>query len=371
MNFSRCMQMFSRYRAVGRLAVTVAYMKGWDDFQFESRQKESWNCGFCFEESYFAYFENSLAKKHKRDQEKKEEEQAMAYLENLEREKMEKIQKEFEYYCQLQQIVNEAEKYDSSYNLGYLKDLIKLKSKYIGKEIEEPTTVPTIEKQDRNMKFFSKLIINGKRTTDRNTISLVSEALELDAAKNDKEEARSVVMRHQNDSIGALHILISHPEDMMELIPELNDCIFQPNIRKYLKEYEREKESEAPEKKKEVKDKEKEARVQAAKEWFREEENREYRRRNINNELLLLNYLRLQMRQQIQNHNFHTIHEGRTGRFSISFQVKTASGETRTLRICLRCADGKGKAIVWTSAKDEKGNPVNMEAFEIITAYLE
>ncbi|CAL2041726.1 unnamed protein product, partial [Caenorhabditis brenneri] len=179
-----------------------------------------------------------------------------------------------------------------------------------------------------------------------------------------------VVMRHQNDSIGALHILLSHPEDMMELVPELNPCFFPPNIQKYLRKFEKEKESGAPEKEKEVKEKEKEARVQAAKEWFREEENINHRKKNMNNELLLLNYLRFQMRRQIQSHNFH-VRQDWTTRFSISFPVETASGETRTLRICLRCDDGAGKAIVWTSAKDDKGKPIDIEAFEIVTAYLE
>ncbi|EFP08782.1 hypothetical protein CRE_19856 [Caenorhabditis remanei] len=209
-------------------------------------------------------------------------------------------------------------------------------------------------------------VLYGKSTADK-------------FGKNNPLQGLQVLLRHQSESMGALHILLSHPQDMLDILPGLDISLFPPHIRQFLV---KDLANLSNGKKRSVlTETQKLAMVEAAKQYYIA--NPLERRKMMANELLLVAYLRVHMNPaNFFVHQFFPVSSnGQQFRcvfpciikfhyrqFRVVFNMPTISGNQRRLSICLSCEqDGTSKAIIYKSPGKDG---VDCDCYEIITSFL-
>ncbi|PIC54231.1 hypothetical protein B9Z55_003567 [Caenorhabditis nigoni] len=192
-----------------------------------------------------------------------------------------------------------------------------------------------------------------------------------------------MLLRHQKESKGALHILLGHAQDMLEILPLLDIEAFPPPVYQFIK---KDKDNVAKGRPREKKlEFEKILMVKQAKAYYdMKPEDREklkgaehyykgklkHREMMFPNEVCLVAYLRIHVKHRtFLFHQFFTPDAAPLKKqFRVNFQVPTTSEQIRALSICLSCSeDGKGTALVYRTP-----GSCNMQyhCYEIITAFL-
>lgn len=217
-------------------------------------------------------------------------------------------------------------------------------------------------------KVFTKVMLNESETQNFKSEQVVSvlygKATAEKFEKKNPLRGFQVLLRHQSESMGALHILLSHPQDMLDILPGLDVSLYPPEIRYFLEDdlkkltrgIQRRKLTEA----------QKLAMVEEAKLYYLKYPTQ--RRRMLANELLLVAYLRLHMNpSNFFTHQFFPVSAIKQ-QFRVLFNIPTTTSQTGQLSICLSCDQGgSGKAIIYKSPGKDG---VDCDCYEIITAFL-
>lgn len=157
---------------------------------------------------------------------------------------------------------------------------------------------------------------------------------------------RQVVILHQQETRGALHCLLSHPQNMFELIPDLDTKAY-PDF--YQKVFENEDI---------ISETDKQKLFSKAQAYY--ENNPDKREKMMDNELRLIAMLSVHMRQTSgMKTQFFSPRNGRH-RFKITFQGELCIGLSCNNKI-------PGKAILY---KSPGKHGIKFDCFEIITAYI-
>ncbi|EFP02403.1 hypothetical protein CRE_01018 [Caenorhabditis remanei] len=217
-------------------------------------------------------------------------------------------------------------------------------------------------------KIFTKVMLNESENQNFKSEHVVSvlygKTIAEKFEKKNPLRGFQVLLRHQSESMGALHILLSHPQDMLDILPGLDISLFPPHIRQFLENdldnlrngKQRRLLTEA----------QKLAMVEEAKQYYIK--NPWNRRKMIANELILVAYLRVHMNPaNFFAHQFFPVSSNRQ-QFRVVFNMSTTSGNVRQLSICLSCDQGgTGKAIIYKSPGKDG---VDCDCYEIVTSFL-
>lgn len=259
---------------------------------------------------------------------------------------------------QLKKVLDEFKRFDQleEYDLSVLEEKVQKLLKGKGVEVV------------RIQKIFTKMMLydeNEKQNLESKQVVSVMYG-KATAELYDKENplrGYQVVMRHQSDRMGALHILLSHPQDMFDLLPGLDVNLFPPNILFFLGEDMTNIISEKPRRK--LDEVQKAAMVTEAQLYYLKHP--EERKKMMANELLLVTFLRMHMNpSNFSLHQFYSF-KGKQ-KFRVVFNVPTTFGEKRQLAIGLSCdPNGSGKAIIY---KSPGRDGIDCDCYEIITAFV-
>lgn len=263
-----------------------------------------------------------------------------------------------EFYQELHRVITSYKLFDyaGAYDLGIIES--KVNAFLRGKGV---TVVQTA-------KVFTKVMLNESETQNFKSEQVVSVLYgKVTAEKFEKKNPLrgfQVLLRHQSESMGALHILLSHPQDMLDILPGLDITLFPPHIRQFLEDDLRN--LTVGNKRRNLTEAQKLAMVEEAKQYYLK--NPAEKRKMLANELLLVAYLRLHMNpSNFSTHQFFPISATRT-QFRVLFNMPTTTSQTRQLSICLSCDQGgTGKAIIYKSPGKDG---VDCDCYEIITSFL-
>uniref|UniRef100_A0A1I7T3A4 EF-hand domain-containing protein n=1 Tax=Caenorhabditis tropicalis TaxID=1561998 RepID=A0A1I7T3A4_9PELO len=269
-----------------------------------------------------------------------------------------KLLNETKFYQELRQVVHAFKKFDFNheYDLSFIEAKIERFLKGKG--------APVVQ----TVKMFTKTMLNESETQNFKTEQVVSVLYgKTTAEKFDKKnplKGFQVLLRHQSETMGALHILLSHPQDMLDILPGLDISLFPPHIRSFL-ENDLKNLKNGTQRRRLTED-QKLAIVQEAKQYYAKCPSD--KRKMMANELLLVAYLRLHMNPlNFYAHQFYPVPPIRQ-QFRVIFNVPTTTNQIRQLAICLSCDQGgSGKAIIYKSPGKDG---VDCDCYEIITSFL-
>ncbi|CAL2036653.1 unnamed protein product [Caenorhabditis brenneri] len=263
-----------------------------------------------------------------------------------------------EFYQELQRVITSFKLFDyaNTYDLGVIES--KVNAFLRGKGV---TVVQTA-------KVFTKVMLNESETQNFKSEQVVSvlygKATAEKFEKKNPLRGFQVLLRHQSESMGALHILLSHPQDMLDILPGLDISLFPPHIRQFLEDDLRN--LTVGKQRRNLTEAQKLAMVEEAKQHYLK--NPSERRKMLANELLLVAYLRLHMNpSNFFTHQFFPVSTTRA-QLRVLFNIPTTTSQTRQLSICLSCDQGgTGKAIIYKSPGKDG---VDCDCYEIITSFL-
>ncbi|EFP10470.1 hypothetical protein CRE_22945 [Caenorhabditis remanei] len=217
----------------------------------------------------------------------------------------------------------------------------------------------------RTVVEFNKQIFDEKnqQNYDYKTMSVVCALYDSVVAEEYEEDCPlkgyQIVLRVQYETMGSLHILLSHPQDCQTLLKDLDTLSFPAEYQ------------EAFNKHKPLTEGEKDSLYKKAIEKYAKDPSK--RAQMLPNELQLIAYLQTQIKPQ--NYAFHQFYlkDGENGRqqlrnFRVIFNVLTLSGKRVQLCLCLSCTKKPlNSAIVYESPNKEG---VERDCYEIITAFI-
>lgn len=165
-----------------------------------------------------------------------------------------------------------------------------------------------------------------------------------------------ILLTLQRESFGSLHTLISHPQDMYQLIPDLDLSAYPTPYYAIIKQTET------------IKEQEKDKLVKQTKANYHNEPEARYRMRM--NELRLLAFLRAYMRPEAYvTHQFYMPDgKNKRQRMRVVFNVPDRKGKMVKLCVCLSCDTiNPGSAIIYQSPGKDG---IEYDCYEIITAFI-
>lgn len=263
-----------------------------------------------------------------------------------------------EFYQELHRVISAFKLFDVSYTCDLLEIELKVNAFLKGKGIQVVHTV----------QMFTKVMLNESEAQNFKSEQVVSvlygKAIAETYDKKNPLRGFQILLRHQSESMGALHILFSHPQDMLDILPELDESLFPPNIRAFLENDIMNVRSGIQRRR--LTEPQKIAMVEEAKQYYAK--NPFDKKKILSNELILVTFLRLNMNPaNFYTHQFFSASAVKQ-QFRVIFNIPTASGLVHHLAICLSCdRGGTGKAIIYKSPGKDG---VDCDCYEIITAFL-
>lgn len=260
---------------------------------------------------------------------------------------------EFRYYKELLATVEAYKNFNPEFDISQLVNECKQVLKGKGVPIQT-----TSEK-------FKKVVFTGdeSKTYNYQKEQVVSVVYDTQTAEDFDEECPlkgfQVIIQHESETRGALHTLLSHPQDMQRLLKNLDTSAYPAFYQKLFTKNSAK-----------LTEKEKNAMVREAIQYY--SINPAARQRMMQNELRLTSFLTTHMKSgQFSFHQYYMDDSNpmkTVRRLRVVFNVPTLSGKTVQLCICLSCASYKEKYAIVYQSPGKDG--VERDCFEIITAFI-